>query len=81
MKWSKGAVILAVISVLLVAYVFVDRVQAQSMAIISQSQQETSKIKTQLESVKTEKEKLVTESQDKDAKIQQLEQENAELKG
>lgn len=73
MKWSKGAVILAVISVLLVAYVFVDRVQAQSMAIISQSQQETSKIKTQL-SEKEETLKAQTE------KIQQLEKENSELK-
>jgi len=72
-KWSRSAVILAVVSVLLVAYVFVNRVQAQSMAIISQSQQETSKIKAQL----TE-----TESQIKvrEETIQQLQKENSELK-
>lgn len=67
--------------VLLVAYVFTSKAYAESTNNLVRSQQETSKIKTQLESVKSEKEKLVTESQSKDAKIQQLEQENAELKG
>jgi hypothetical protein len=48
-------------------------VQAQSMAIISQSQQETSKIKAQLKDVKSD-------IQLREEKIQQLEKENSELK-
>lgn len=72
-KWSRSAVILAVVSVLLVAYVFVNRVYAQSMAQVSQSQQETSKIKAQLETTQ------VTVKSQTD-KIQQLEKENSELK-
>lgn len=67
--------------VLLVAYVFTSKVYAESTDNLIRSQQETSKIKTQLESVQSEKDKLETESKSKDAKIQQLEQENAELKG
>lgn len=83
-KWSKTAAILAVVAVLLVAYVFVQKVYAQPLADVShslnQSQQETSKIKSNLESVKTEKTTLVKEVETKDAKILQLEQENASLK-
>ena len=73
-KWSKSAVICAVVIVLLVAYVFTSKAYAESTNNLVRSQQETSKIKSQ-------KEKLLKESQQKDARIQQLEQENAELKG
>ncbi len=82
-KWSKSAVICTVAIVLLVAYVFVQRVHAQSLdqaQTLSQSQQETSKTKAQLEDVKSEKAKLQSEVQVRDSKITQLEQENAELK-
>jgi septal ring factor EnvC (AmiA/AmiB activator) len=62
----------------------VQRVYAQPLADVShslnQSQQETSKIKSNLTEVKTEKEQLATAVQEKDTKIQQLEQENSELK-
>ncbi len=74
---------MAVAAVLLVAYVFVQRVHAQSLdqaQTLSQSQQETSKIKTQLEDVKSEKTKLTSEVQVRDEKIKQLETENSELK-
>ena len=84
-KWSKTAAILAVVTVLLVAYVFVQKVHANSLDQVnhslSQSQQEASKNKAQLETITEEKTKLNTEVQVRDEKIQQLEQENAELKG
>ncbi len=84
-KWSKTAAILAVVTVLLVAYVFVQKVHANSLDQVnhslSQSQQEASKNKAQLETITEEKTKLNTEVQVRDEKIQQLEKENAELKG
>ena len=84
-KWSKTAAILAVVTVLLVAYVFVQKVHANSLDQVnhslSQSQQEASKTKAQLETITEEKTKLNTEVQVRDEKIQQLEKENAELKG
>lgn len=86
-KWSKSSVILAVATVLLVAFVFVKTVHADSIKKeesyqiqLSKSQQETSKIQSNLEEVKTLKEQLKEEVQLKDEKIQQLEQENSELK-
>lgn len=45
------------------------------------TQQEASKIETQLEDVKSEKAKLHNEVQVREEKIKQLEQENSELKG
>ena len=48
---------------------------------LTQSRQETTEIKTQLEDVKSEKLKLSDEAKLKDEKIQALEKENAELKG
>jgi len=64
--------------------VFVQTAHANSIRTAEQtlyeSQQETSKIKSNLNEVKTQKEQLVTEVQTKDARIQQLEQENADLK-
>lgn len=84
-KWSKPAVIFTVALVLLVAYVFVQKVHANSLdqvhQSLSQSQQEASKTKSQLETITEEKTKLNTEVQVRDEKIQQLEKENAELKG
>lgn len=85
MKWSKSAVVLAVVAVLLVAFVFVKTAHANSIneaqQAIVKSQQETSKTKAQLETITEEKTKLNTEVQVRDEKIQQLEKENAELKG
>lgn len=49
--------------------------------MLFESQQETSKTKTQLKEVQSEKTKLDTDIQVKAEKIHQLEQENAELKG
>ena len=84
MKWSKTAAILATVTVLLVAYVFVQTAHANSIQkaeqTLQESQQETSKIKSNLNEVKTQKEQLATEVSQKDARIQQLEQENADLK-
>lgn len=60
---------------------FVDKAYAESMAQVSHSQQEASKIKTQFEQVESEKIKLEADIQSKVEKINQLEQENAELKG
>lgn len=84
-KWSKTAAILATVTVLLVAYVFVQTAHANSIKTAEQmlfeSQQETSKTKTQLKEVQSEKTKLDTDIQVKAEKIHQLEQENAELKG
>lgn len=86
-KWSKSAVILAVATVLLVAFVFVKTVHADSIKKeesyqiqLSKSQQETSKTKAQLEITETEKAKLAKEVQLREEKITQLEQENASLK-
>lgn len=88
MKWSKSAVILAVVAVLLAAFVFVKTAHADSIKKeesyqirLSKSQQEASKTKAQLEAITQEKTKLNTEVQVRDEKIQQLEKENAELKG
>ncbi len=72
------------VTVLLVATVFVKVAHAQSLndankAIVA-SQQEISKTKTQLETITKEKTKLDSEVQVRDEKIQQLEQENASLK-
>lgn len=64
---------------------FVQKVHANSLDQVnhslSQSQQEASKTKAQLETITEEKTKLNTEVQVRDEKIQQLEKENAELKG
>lgn len=64
---------------------FVQKVHANSLdqvnQSLSQSQQEASKTKAQLETITDEKTKLNSEVQVKAEKIQQLEQENAELKG
>lgn len=85
MKWSKSAVILAVVAVLLAAFVFVKTAHANSIneaqQAVVKSQQEASKTKAQLEAITEEKTKLNTEVQVRDEKIQQLEKENAELKG
>ncbi len=85
MKWSKSAVVLAVVAVLLVAFVFVKTAHANSIneaqQAVVKSQQEASKTKAQLETITEEKTKLNTEVQVRDEKIQQLEKENAELKG
>ena len=84
-KWSKSAVILAVAAVLLAAFVFVKVAHADSIneaqQAVVKSQQEASKTKAQLEAITEEKTKLNTEVQVRDEKIQQLEKENAELKG
>lgn len=84
-KWSKAAAALAVVTVLLVAYVFVQKVHAQEINQVNsayvKSQQEASKTKAQLETVSEEKTKLNSEVQVKEEKIKQLEQENSELKG
>lgn len=64
---------------------FVQKVHANSLDQVnhslSQSQQEASKTKAQLETITTEKTKLNSEVQVKSEKILQLEKENAELKG
>lgn len=53
---------------------------AQAQQSISQLQLKTSETKTQLEAEKQENQKLDSIVQSKDARIQQLEQENADLK-
>jgi len=58
----------------------VSKAHADAMTQLSQSQVETSKIESNLQVVKTQKEQLATEVQQKDARIQQLEEENSELK-
>lgn len=64
---------------------FVQKVHANSLNDVKQSlhqsQQETSKIESNLEDVKSEKQKLLKETQLKEEKILQLEKENSELKG
>lgn len=72
------------VTVLLVAFVFVKTVHANSLdkahqAIVA-SQQEASEIKTQLEDELSEKQKLAKEVKLKDEKIQQLKKENTQLK-
>ena len=57
-----------------------DSINEAQQAIVK-SQQETSKHKAQLEEVSSEKQKLQNEVKLRDEKIQQLEKENAELKG
>src|SRR5690606_28291168 len=83
-KWSRTAVILAVVIVLLVVGVFVKTAHANSIAQVeqslSESQSKISEINTQLEDVKSEKLKLSDEVKLKDEKIQQLEKENSDLK-
>jgi septal ring factor EnvC (AmiA/AmiB activator) len=86
-KWSRSAAILATIIVLLVVGVFVQKVNADAIkkqesyqVQLVESQTKTSKIESNLTEVKTQKEQLATEVQTKDARIQQLEQENASLK-
>lgn len=70
--------------VLLAAYVFVSKAHAESIneAVSAKvkSQQEASKIKSQLEEVSSEKQKLQNEVKLRDEKIQQLEKENSDLK-
>ncbi len=80
--------LVAVATVLLVAYVFVSTAHAESIRKqesyqiqLTKSQQETSKTKAQLKESETEAESLKKEVQVRDEKLQQLEQENAELKG
>ena len=84
-KWSKPAVILAVVSVLLAAFVFVKIAHAKSMdevkSSLSQSQQEVSKTKSHLEDIKSENQELEKSVEVKDEKIDQLKKENARLKG
>lgn len=48
---------------------------------LTKSQQEASKIKSQLKDIESQKQAVQNESAQKDARIQQLEQENSELKG
>lgn len=87
-KWSKPAALFAVSIVLLVAYVFVSTAHAESIkkqesyqAQLVESQKEAREIKSNLQEVKSKKAKLESAVQQKDARIQQLEQENSELKG
>lgn len=64
---------------------FVSKVHANSLnevsQSLSQSQQETSEIKSKLETTKTEAVKLQEEKKVQEDKIIQLEKENSELKG
>lgn len=86
-KWSRSAAILATIIVLLVVGVFVQKVNADAIkkqesyqVQLQESQTKTSKIESNLKTVQTEKQQLATTVSEKDARIQQLEQENAQLK-
>ncbi len=87
-KWSKQAVILAALIVLLVVGVFVQKAHAEAIhkqesyqVQLQESQAKASKIESNLHTVETQKAAIEKQSADKDAKIQQLEQENSELKG
>ena len=87
-KWSKPALILIAVAVLLIAVVFVGKAHAESIEQVeshkiqlTQSQEEISKTKTQLEESQLKAENLQTEVQARDERIQQLESENQELKG
>ena len=73
--------------VLLVVGVFVETAHAESIRKQESYQQQlvesrtkTSKIESQLKEVTSEKTQLATTVSEKDARIQQLEQENAQLK-
>ena len=79
-KWSKSAIILIVVTAILAAGVFVQKVHADAMARVSQSQSEVRETKQNLEAVKSEKTEMAKAVMLKDAKIQELEQENSELK-
>jgi len=86
-KWSKEAVIVAVLTVLLVVGVFVQKAHAEAIqkqesyqVQLQESQTKASKIESNLKAVSTEKTTLQKEVETKDARIQQLEQENADLK-
>lgn len=86
-KWSRSAAVLATIIVLLVVGVFVQKVNADAIkkqesyqVQLQESQTKTSKIESNLKTVQTEKQQLATTVSEKDARIQQLEQENADLK-
>lgn len=72
------------LSVLLVAFVFVKVAHANSINEVHQSlaksQQEASEKNTQLEEVSSEKQKLQNEVKLRDERIQQLEKENSDLK-
>lgn len=84
-KWSKPAAVLATVAVLLVAYVFIQKAHAQEIthvnSMVVKSQQETSKIESNLQEVKSQKNTLEKAVEKKDNKIQQLKEENSELKG
>ena len=84
-KWSKPAVFLTAVIVLLVVGVFVKTAYAETVTekqnAISESHAKISEIKTHLEGVESKKYELQKEVQLRDEKIQQLEKENAELKG
>ena len=71
---------LVIASILVVATVRSHTAHAEAMAQLSQSQQETTKIKSQLEATSVEKSKLQVQSQATTEKLQQLEKENADLK-
>lgn len=71
---------LIAVTVLLIAGVFTQKVHADAMAQVSQSQSEISKTRSHLETVKSEKAKLDEDIQQKNARIHQLEKENSELK-
>ena len=79
-KWSKPAMFLIVASVLLAAVVLTQKAHAEAMAQVSQSQSEVSKIKSHLEQVRSEKAELAEVAESRDARIQQLEKENSDLK-
>lgn len=84
-KWSKPAVFLTAVLVLLIVGVFVKTAYAETVAekqnAISESQAKISEIESHLEDTTSKKLELQKEVQLRDERIQQLEQENAELKG
>lgn len=63
---------------------FVQRAHALEISKVNhsltESQAKTSKIESQLKEVNSEKQELASANSQKDARIQQLEQENADLK-
>jgi preprotein translocase subunit SecF len=86
-KWSKEAIIVMALTVLLVVGVFVQKAHAEAIrqqktyqVQLQESQAKTSKIESNLKTVQTEKQQLAVAVSEKDARIQQLEQENADLK-
>lgn len=75
------------LTVLLVVGVFVQKAYAEAIrqqktyqVQLQESQAKTSKIESNLKTVQTEKQQLAVAVSEKDARIQQLEQENADLK-